>query len=60
MSPEMLKELGLDAAANEIQYKISLKNKMLIAYEHYRFVEPHVFERFAEEIIERVKHHLEN
>lgn len=50
MTPEILKELGLDKASEKLVQKISLKKKLLIAYEHYRFVEPHIFERFQEEI----------
>jgi hypothetical protein len=50
MTPELLKELGLDKASDTLTKKISLKRKLLIAYEHYRFVEPHIFDRFQEEI----------
>lgn len=50
MTPELLKELGLDAASHKLTEKISLKKKLLIAYEHFRFVEPHIFDRFQEEI----------
>lgn len=50
MTPADLKELGLDAAANNLQGKLALKAKLLIAYEHYRFVEPHIFDRFGEEL----------
>jgi hypothetical protein len=50
MTPELLKELGLEAASNNLSNKINLKNKLTIAYEHFRFVEPHVFERFNDEM----------
>ena len=50
MTPEMLKELGLDKASEKLGQKITLRKKLLIAYENYRFVEPHIFDRFQEEI----------
>lgn len=50
MNPDLLSELGLDKAASKVKYKVSLKQKMLVAYEHFRFVEPHIFDRFQEEI----------
>lgn len=50
MNTEFLNDLGLTKAAKSIENKVSLKKKLLIAYEHYRFVEPHIFERFQEQI----------
>lgn len=53
MNVELLKELGLDAAANKLGKKLDLKRKLLIAYEHFRFVEPQIFFRFAKELKEK-------
>lgn len=50
MNVELLKELGMDAAADNLQEKITLKQKLLVAYEHFKFVEPHIFERFQTEL----------
>jgi hypothetical protein len=50
MNAELLKELGLDTAAAKVSHNLTLQKKMLIAYEHFRFVEPHVFDRFQAEI----------
>lgn len=50
MNVDLLKELGLDRAADTLGKKLDLKKKLAIAYEHFRFVEPHIFDRFQEEI----------
>lgn len=50
MNTELLKELGMDAASKNLDRKLTLKKKLTVAYEHFRFVEPHVFERFQEEV----------
>lgn len=50
MDVQTLKDLGLDLAASKLDAKLVLKKKLALAYEHYRFIEPHVFVRFQEEI----------
>lgn len=50
MDAKMLKELGLDKAADTLEKKLTLKTKLAIAYEHFRFVEPHIFDRFQDEV----------
>lgn len=60
MTPELLKELGLDKASAKVEKKVTLKKKLAIAYEHFRFVEPHIFERFAAELKVKTKRILEN
>lgn len=48
-----LRELGLDAAANDLLAKKELKRKLTIAYERFRFVTPGVIRRFQEEVQKR-------
>lgn len=50
MDTNMLKELGFDKAAETLGKKLDLKKKLALAYEHYRFVEPHIFQRFQEQV----------
>ncbi len=50
MNVELLKELGLDKAADTLGKKLDLKKKLAIAYEHFRFVEPHILYRFQGEV----------
>ena len=50
---DQLKELGLDSAAGKLNKKVSLKRKLAIAYEHYRFVSPGVFDRFQKRLKEK-------
>jgi len=50
MDAQTLKDLGLDKAAATLDKKLTLKKKLAIAYEHFRFVEPHIFDRFQEEV----------
>ena len=53
MNPQLLKELGLDKASEILDKRINIKKKLMIAYEHYRFVEPHIFEIFQDRIKEK-------
>lgn len=46
MDLQLLKELGLDRAASHVEKPLILKRKLALAYEHYRFVEPHIMENF--------------
>lgn len=46
MNVELLKELGMDSAAENLGQKLDLKKKLTIAYEHFRFVEPSILDRF--------------
>lgn len=46
MNSTLLKELGMDAAAQKLDTAIDLKKKLLIAYEHFKFVSPKIFDRF--------------
>lgn len=50
MNEQLLKELGLDKAAAKLGKQLKLKQKLAIAYEHFRFVEPHIFDRFQKEV----------
>jgi hypothetical protein len=50
MDVQTLKELGLDQAAETLDQKIQLKQKLMVAYEHYRFVEPQVINAFQEQL----------
>src|SRR3990167_5009421 len=50
MDAQTLKDLGLTKAGERLNSKTELKKKMTIAYEFYRFVEPHVIERFSAEL----------
>lgn len=55
MNTELLKELGLDTAAQKIDKGQNLKKKLAIAYEHYRFVSPDIFDRFQKQLCEKTK-----
>jgi hypothetical protein len=55
MNTELLKELGLTKAAEKLDKGRALKSKLAIAYEHYRFVEPHIVTRFQEQIHDKTK-----
>ena len=46
MDVQLLRELGLDKAASQVEKPLILKRKMALAYEHYRFVEPQIMENF--------------
>lgn len=59
MNTELLKELGLTNAANKIDKGRTLKKKLAVAYEHYRFVEPQVFKRFEEQLRAKTQKVLE-
>lgn len=50
MNAELLKELGMDSAAQNLTKKMDLKKKLTIAYEHFRFVEPHILDRFQNQL----------
>lgn len=45
-----LRKLGFTAAANEIDAKESLRRKLSLAYEHFRYVTPTVLDRFQQEL----------
>ena len=49
----LLKESGLDKAANIVNNKISLKLRMEAAYKSYNFIEPATFDKFNKELKER-------
>ena len=55
MNTDLLKELGLDTAANKIDKGQDLKRKLAIAYEHYRFVSPEIFNRFQNQLYEKTQ-----
>lgn len=55
MNAEMLKELGLDKASERLEQKQSLKDKLMVAYEHYRVVTPEIIERFQVALKEKTK-----
>ncbi len=55
MNTELLKELGLDKAAEKIDKGQDLKRKLAVAYEHYRFVSPDVFDRFQKQLYEKTQ-----
>ena len=59
MNTELLKELGLDKAAQKIDNGQVLKRKLAIAYEHYRFVSPDIFKRFQEELYKKTEKVIE-
>jgi hypothetical protein len=50
MDANLLKELGLDKASETLEKKLTLKRKLTLAYEHYKFVEPHTFNKFNKEL----------
>lgn len=50
MDLELLKELGFETAHKEASKKLDLKRRMMLAYEHFRFVEPHIMERFQSQL----------
>ena len=53
MDTKMLKELGLTNAAEKIETGRSLKKKLAVAYEYYKFVSPDIFDRFAKSLREK-------
>lgn len=53
MNTDLLKELGLDKAANNVLKGKLLKRKMSIAYENYRVISPEIFERFDLQLKEK-------
>lgn len=55
LTPQELAELGFDTAAIKLNTKLELKRKLALAYEHYRFVTPTIFERFSKALIEKTK-----
>lgn len=55
MKTELLKELGLETAAKKIDMGRKLKNSLALAYEHYRFVEPAIFDRFQQQLREKTQ-----
>jgi len=46
MNANDLLELGFTKAGTKLKSKMDLKRRLLIAYEHYRFVTPQVMDRF--------------
>lgn len=50
MNVNQLNELGLFEAARRLEKGREFKRKMALAYEHYRFVSPDIFERFKKEL----------
>ncbi len=48
LTPTQLKELGLDSASELLEKQLTLKRKLTIAYEHFRFVTPEVMNRFQQ------------
>lgn len=50
MTPQLLKELGLETAGNNLDQKLTLKKKLTLAYEHFKVVTPSIFQRFNEEM----------
>ena len=47
---ELLKELGLNKASEKVEKTGLLKNKLMVAYEHFRVVDPKIVERFQVEL----------
>lgn len=50
---ELLRELGFEVASAELDKKLEMKRKMTLAYEHFRFVTPVIFDRFNKALKER-------
>lgn len=44
MKIEQLEKLGMKAAASNLKKKLSLKRKMSIAFEHFRYIKPEKFD----------------
>lgn len=53
MNVELLKELGLDEAANKLDKSIKLKQKLMIAYEKFKIVSPETFDKFNQRLKEK-------
>lgn len=50
ITSETLKKLGLHAAAQKVDHLKSLKRKMMIAYEQYRYLTPEKIEAFNKKL----------
>lgn len=50
ISESLLQELGFDQAAHVLTEKRTLRRKLMLAYEHFRFVSPEVLKRFNSEL----------
>lgn len=50
---ELLKELGFNAASAEIDAKKILKRKLMVAYEHFRFVTPDQITAFNHKLYQK-------
>lgn len=48
MTAQELREVGMEEAANQLEAKMKLAKKMMIAYEHFRFVTPEITQRFQD------------
>lgn len=46
MDIQLLKELGLETAARQVEKPLIFKRKLAVAYEHFRFVKPEIMENF--------------
>ena len=50
---QMLREAGIDEAANLLENKIYLSKRMEVAYSHYKFIEPSILEKFCQQLKEK-------
>lgn len=55
MTAQELREVGMDEAANQLEKKMVLAKKMMVAYEHYRFVTPEIIARFNKALQEKTQ-----
>lgn len=53
MNVDLLKELGMEKAAAKLETAMDLKKKLLVAYEHFRFVSPEILNRFQTQLKEK-------
>lgn len=53
VTTDLLRTLGLTAAASKIDHLKSLKRKMMVAYEHYRYLTPEKIEAFNKKLYAR-------
>lgn len=53
MTVTELREVGMEEAANQLEKKMVLAKKMMVAYEHFRFVTPEVLTRFKDALKEK-------
>jgi len=50
ITEKMLQDLGFETASAVLTKKRTLRRKLMLAYEHFRFVSPEVLKRFNDEL----------